>query len=197
MHPNREVPVWDILILSVLERQDKLKELLAVLEPQLNENVAVVVLTDNQDYSVGYKRTKLVQMSQADYVSFVDDDDSVTEDYVESLLPHLDGKNDFVGFEVTYLQNGKLNKEKKPYKMLPKHQTWREDSEAWWKDVYHLGVIKREIAARFPFDGMHGEDGRWAKDIREAGLIDKRAYVDKALYTYDKNDKDTLTGGWG
>lgn len=196
MHPNREVPIWDILILSVLERQDKLNKLLKVLEPQLNENVAVLVLTDNQDYSVGFKRTRLLEMSRADYVSFIDDDDMITEDYVESLLPHLDGQNDFVGFEVTYLQNGKPNKQNKPYKMLPKYMDWKEDSEAWWKDIYHLGVIRRVTAQRFPFEGMQGEDGQWAKNIREAGLIDKRAYVDKSLYTYDKNDKLSLTGGY-
>ena len=196
IHPNRTEPVWDILVLSVLQRADKLAKLLKVLEPQLNDKVAVLILTDNQDYDVGHKRTKLLAASQAEYVSFIDDDDMVSKDYVSSIFPYLNGLNEFIGFEMTYLQNGKPNKMKKPVKINPKYRDWWEDSEAWWKDIYHIGVIKRAIAERFEFSGMQGEDGRWAGNIREAGLVDKYAYVNKPLYTYDKVDGGTLTEGY-
>lgn len=187
---------WDILILSVYQRKDQFERLLEILRPQVEkyEDVGLIVLTDDISYEVGHKRTTLVNMSKADYVCFIDDDDIVPEDYVDTIYQCLDGVTDYVGFKMAYYQNGVL--EDKPVIHDAEVDDWCEDGGAWYRHITHLNPIKRSIAQLFSFSGMAREDYFWSLKVKESGLVKNPVFIDGVLYHYLRSDEGTLTGNY-
>jgi hypothetical protein len=80
---------WDILICSIEHRADMLDALLAELERQLLPGVGVRVFRDNLETVYGEKCQRLLDSSTADYVSFLDDDDWIAEDFIATIMDAL------------------------------------------------------------------------------------------------------------
>src|SRR3954464_12448191 len=97
---------WDILICSIEHRADMLDALLVELGLQLVPGVGVRVFRDNLETVYGEKCQRLLDSSTADYVSFLDDDDWVAEDFVETIMEALYLEPDYVGFKVLYTVDG-------------------------------------------------------------------------------------------
>lgn len=120
-----------ILICSLSGRLDKLHGLVTGLEQQIqNLNtqqsiptsqyaipaIEVLWLGDNKSISVGEKRNKLLSLSKGEYVCFIDDDDTVSPDYVAEIMNAIQSKSpallslstspDVVCFNVQMYQNG-------------------------------------------------------------------------------------------
>ena len=68
--------------------------------------VEVLGLVDNKKRSIGHKRDALVQMSKGEYVCFCDDDDDVSDNYVESLLEGIKHNPVVVCFKHRSIING-------------------------------------------------------------------------------------------
>lgn len=66
-----------ILIPTVPRRKAHLERLLATLEPQLTDEVELLVLMDNKKSLIGSKRQKMIDISQGEYIVFIDDDDEI------------------------------------------------------------------------------------------------------------------------
>jgi glycosyltransferase involved in cell wall biosynthesis len=105
-----------ILICSLGERSDKLIGLCGIMQ-EIDEQiqklpVEVLVSIDNGQLSVGEKRNKLLHAASGDYIAFVDDDDEVSDNYVDELLHAIaeseqrqaEGNShpDVITFEVEY-----------------------------------------------------------------------------------------------
>jgi len=174
---------WQILTLTQPSRKWYLARLVNTLKAQLRDlcgEVAHVVTMHQIGKTVGESRQAMVENAVADYVSFVDDDDLVSWDYVSSIFPLLDGR-DLVGFQLQmYVDGVKL----KPTYHNPELSCWSEDEKAYYRDISHLSPIRRELARRVKFDGGFGEDERWAAQVREKSLVKTYGYVDKVLYHY-------------
>jgi hypothetical protein len=97
---------WDILICSIVHRADMLDDLLAELGRQLVPGVGVRVFRDNLETVYGEKCQRLLDSSTADYVSFLDDDDWIAEDFIATIMEALDQEPDYVGFKVLYTVDG-------------------------------------------------------------------------------------------
>jgi hypothetical protein len=52
--------------------------------------VQLITLYDNRVWTVGQKRNRLLWMAEGEYLTFVDDDDEVAGDYVDTLLGAID-----------------------------------------------------------------------------------------------------------
>src|SRR5437868_14169327 len=100
---------WSILIVTIPRRREKLKELLNLLKPQLIPYLDVEVVAKEREHSLslGQFRHRMIEESKAQYVSFIDDDDLVAEDYVSQIYPKLDGV-DQVGFKLHYYQDAQM-----------------------------------------------------------------------------------------
>ena len=61
-------------------------------------SVEIRILSDNKEMSVGEKRNKLINMAKGEYFSFIDDDDLVSEEYVDQVLRKLRKNPDVVTF---------------------------------------------------------------------------------------------------
>ena len=187
---------WTIGIVSVPARRTLLARLLDVLEPQLTgyDDVELLVLEDNRKRELGPKLQAIVDIAQGEYLSFLDDDDLISDSYIESLYPMLDGV-DAVGF------TAQVSIEDSPFKDVTycKDYGWEETQTAFLRPHQHLSPIKTRIVRQIPWadKGHYGCDYRWSKAMRNSGLIQTENRVeDKALYFYFASQTKNREGVW-
>jgi len=181
-----------ILIPSIPSRFNQLQRIFATLEHQAKgRDVEILCFLDNKKRSIGYKRDALVQMSKGDYVSFVDDDDQVSGEYVTSLLQGIEHKPDVVTFNqkciiddreciVDFDLHYKSNQPFTPDKVIKRRP-------------FHVCAFRGDIARRYRFeDSMYGEDWMWCeqllKDVKTQYKINEIIHT----YIFDKEVTEAL-----
>ncbi len=181
---------WQILILTQPSRREYLKRLLAILTPQIStyyRDVELLVRDFNSSYSLGDNRQAMREEATARYVNFIDDDDTVSEDYVSTILPLLDGV-DYIGFNLQcYVDGYPL--------LLTRHSLrfpdWNADQQGSYRDITHLNPILRHLALMAPIEGYHGEDHRWADALRAQKVVCTEHYIERVMYNYySRSNKD-------
>lgn len=174
---------WQILILSQPSRAKYLERLLGMLESQIMkrlEEVEIQIRIFDRNFRLGENRQMMLNKATADYVCFVDDDDLVAWNYVDRILPLLDGV-DYVGFRVQTFTDG--------VPLLPtihsiRYDRWHADERGHYRDISHLNPIRRELALMAPMFGGRAEDARWADGIRRQGVVKTEHFVDEVMYFY-------------
>ena len=171
----------DILILTMPSRSKHLAHLYKILEPQLDhKNVSTLVRMCDPRDTLGKNRDILRHASRAEYITFIDDDDTVPEDYVSTILPLLDGV-DYIGYQVQcYIDGVALSR---TYHSLT-YSGWSEDDKAFYRDISHINPMRRELALLEPMEGGHGEDQRWADRMRKRGVVKTEHFIDRVMYNY-------------
>lgn len=85
--------LWSILIAAIPDRYHSVQPLLrSLLEEQSVARMAdveLLYLMDNRRRSVGEKRNDMLLMARGEYVSFIDDDDLVSADYVQKIYRQI------------------------------------------------------------------------------------------------------------
>jgi cellulose synthase/poly-beta-1,6-N-acetylglucosamine synthase-like glycosyltransferase len=162
------------------ERTESLKKLLDKLESQaIGLPVQILVEGDNGEMSIGAKRNKLLFAAKGDYVSYVDDDDMVSDDYIPAILSALETKPDCVGIEGMMHTNLGIAK----FKHSIEFQGWYTGADAYYRTPNHLNPIKKSIAQSIAFpDQMFGEDQRFSEALRRA--LRTEVYIDHPIYFY-------------
>jgi glycosyltransferase involved in cell wall biosynthesis len=176
-------PTWDILIASIPHRDEMLTQLLAELNRQYQPGLGVIIARDNCDMQYGDKCQKILDASEAEYVSFLDDDDWIEPDFVSAIYEALGQAPDYVGFQVDYTEDGR--------KMMPvyhtlKYRGWVDNPEALYRDIVHFNPIKRELAIQGKWGGGCGADRHWADQLRDLGIVKTEVYIDRELHHYRK-----------
>src|SRR5579859_8076415 len=143
---------WQILIASVWARTSYLEALLNHLSRQTVAHpgrVSVLVDRDNGETPVGRKRSRLLQASTANYISYVDDDDWVADDYITRIMLALTEQPDAVGFLLAYSKDGQVQKAA----IHSRHIShWHEDDGWYYRTINHLNPVRRDLAVRcLPF----------------------------------------------
>lgn len=175
-----------ILIPTLESRKPMLDRLLAILQPQLTTEVEVVLESDNGKLSIGEKRNRLLAKAIGDYVCFVDDDDTVSDDYVSELLSGIAAGVDVVSIQGIFTINGQFPA---PFRDLPyqSHCVKRVGGVMEYsRGVQHLDAIRRLIAlsAKFPLTSF-AEDYDWGTALERTKLIKTWRQVDHHIYFYD------------
>lgn len=171
-----------ILICTVPSRVNSyLPKMVESLMKQATKDVEILWLGDNKQRTVGNKRNDLLNLSQGDYVAFVDDDDRVTEDYIKYLLLGTDSGADVINFKVSCSVNGG------EYRDVIYDARFSKDTnhaDHYERLPNHLMAVKRDLALKvgFPHKNM-SEDADFAMRLKP--LIKKQAFIDKILYYYD------------
>lgn len=179
-----------ILICSVTKRvKGFLPRLLDALEPQLTDNVEVIIAVDNKKRTVGEKRNDLLNQSQGRYVVFIDDDDMITSDYVSSITNGIKEGTDVVVFGAKRYVNESFDKDVKYGIQFRKDS---EDQNYYYRIPNHLMCFKRDLAIQvaYPYTNF-GEDAEWAKNIFYK--IKTQNDVGKVLYYYYFSPETTET----
>lgn len=179
---------WTILVPTVAPRAEKFERLLGILLPQLDAysgRVRVLGYLNHGVPPLGTIRDRLLAAADSDYTSFVDDDDTVDEDFVGQVMMRIDMiRPDHVGFLVEIISNDV-------------HEQFVEHSLKWWKwgrtvgdqlfrDFTHIDPIRRDIALRGSFVVKPGraEDREWVKQVRPHLTYGSEAYIPHVMYHY-------------
>lgn len=180
---------WDILIASIEHRTDMLDELLGELQRQLLPGVGVRVYRDNLEAGYGAKCQRLLDSSTADYISFLDDDDWIADDFIETIMGALKQEPDYVGFRVLYTKDG--NPQIPVFHTL-QYGGWVDSPDALYRDIVHFNPIRRDLAVRGVWEGGDGADRRWANQLREQGCVKTEVFIDREMHHYRNRSHDTF-----
>jgi glycosyltransferase involved in cell wall biosynthesis len=197
-----------ILICHLEARSAPLKELLSVLQPQVDacDDVELRIRTDDGTETVGHKRNKLLYVAKGDYICYVDDDDMVPGDYVQAIVGAICGNRliydpttgtvvegrdslpDVIGLKGHMVKAGGNKPEvfihsiKYGNRKDPK-KSWFSKEGIYYRCPNHISPVKRELAleTRFP-EIDHGEDRDYS--LRLLPLLMSEVFIDKCMYVY-------------
>lgn len=156
------------------------------LEDRDLDRVEIIILIDNKKKMLGTKRNELVDMAQGKYIVFVDDDDRIAEDYIQSLLDATNSDADCIVFNADV----SINAAAPVVCFFSKDfKTDRNEVEAYYRVPNHICCVKRflAVAARFP-SIPYAEDAGYSKALMP--MLNTEYKIDRVLYYYDYN-KDT------
>lgn len=175
-----------ILICSLNSRAQFLARLRAVLDPQITDEVEVLVNTDDGQMSIGEKRNALLDAATGDYIAFVDDDDMVRTTYVKSILEALQTNPDCVGIEGVITFDGNPNGRLFIHSL--QYRSWFEKDGIYYRNPNHLSPVKRELALKVKFPSKnHGEDHDYSRALLP--FLNTEVYIKGPIYHYDYREK--------
>lgn len=179
---------------SIPSRIDShLKPLMDNINSQINSipkpmQVEHLIFIDNKRRSIGMKRQTLLNSANGEYIAFIDDDDSVSDDYVFQLWYACKQDVDVITFNQHVWLNGVG-----PYPLTFKlgHPTNEGVSmEGCTRPPWHVCAWKHTIAKKCKYTNkMYGEDWDWAM---YANMLAQTSYhIDKTLCSYHFSDSIT------
>lgn len=165
---------WSVLIATMTGREQTLERLLDSLHEKLRRlapglRVEVCLEYDAKEQSIGVKRQSLLQRARGKYVSFIDDDDDITDAYIEDLQACLQG-----GHQVMRLR-GQMGGH--PFvhstEITLNHPMATMDEPAvFQRPPNHLNPMLADIAKLVSFkDATYGEDLDWTLRLYKTGLL--------------------------
>lgn len=200
-------PLLSILICGVPRRIAMAQALIAELQRQLAEceriskdfaaippDVEVLYLLDNKKRTIGAKRQAMLEMAQGEFVSFVDDDDWITEDYIPQIVVAKLGEAfspDVIVFPVRCTINGKdEGLVEMSVKYAPKDgeplEEYRPLPAIVHRPPHEIACWRRELAIQSRFaDTSQGEEFLWAAPLWP--LVKSEVRIDKPIYWWRHN----------
>jgi len=176
-------PLLSILLPTVTCRADLFAALHAhVLRQAQGKPVEVIVACDNKEISIGKKRQNLLEAATGEHVVYVDDDDWIADDYVDSILAALSTNPDCVGFKIECHMNG--GRPQLASASL-KYKQWDDNKDGFRfvRSPYQKTPVRRSIALLVGFPDL-----RYAEDkVYSAGLVrhlKTEVFINKVLYIY-------------
>lgn len=172
-----------ILLPTIESRKEVFALLFAHLATQAKDlPVELVVDCDNKQVSIGAKRQRLLEKARGEYIVFVDDDDWVINDYVQSILDNTG--SDAIGFQIECTDHAKPDV-RELASASRKYTDWGDNKDGfrYVRSIYHKTPVRRELALKAGFKDM-----RFAEDydysMRVMPLIQSEAYIPKVMYYY-------------
>lgn len=178
-----------ILICTLPERSQKLRRLTQNLDKQKAKHYGLVdykILDSGRGMPTGIKRNLLVEQSHSDYFSFIDDDDHVTENYVDLIMSALETNPDVVTFDGWYTEHGQ-NRRNFTIRLGSKYYEDPEDPNFYYhRFPNHLAVFKRSLVQHVKFPPIWiREDYQWAEQIHNKKLLKTEVHIPEMIYWYD------------
>ena len=169
-----------ILVCTLSDRYSKFKKLLMKLDEQaVGKPVEIIYMGDNKHRTTGHKRNDLLSVARGEYVSFVDDDDDVSDDYVDAILAALESGDDVINFMVKY----HCLTFQRPVYYSTKNLRDENLPDKFLRIPNHLMVVKRALALGIKYpDITFGEDADYAKRLLPSLITETN--INKVLYHY-------------
>lgn len=177
---------YELLIPTVPHRHEKLCNLLSKLDAQMSPDTGVLLYRDNLRISYREKLQALSDFATGDYVSVLQDDDSVASDYIEAILTAVQEGPDQVGFRVRHTTDGIRADVIHSMQHFPGVMF---DGRTHYRDHMYFNPMKRELfqAVRFRGDAC---DDEWAYDQRTLGLVRTEVFIDREIFYYIRTSSD-------
>lgn len=171
-----------ILIPTLVERRESFVFIHTKLFKQATKDVEILTYSDNREHSVGFKRNALLDKAKGDYVCFVDDDDDVSDTYVDDILAAIKSKPDCVSLTGVITFSGN---HPRTFIHSLKYNNYFDKDEVYYRPPNHLNPIKASIAKQFKFpDKSFSEDTDWCMQICNAGILKTEVEIIKPYYFY-------------
>lgn len=180
-----------ILIPTLKERYNSFANLYSNLHKQvsllpISEYVEILHISDNREISIGEKRNKLLSMAKGEFSVFIDDDDRVSNLYINNIVNSIINNKDIdcVGFKGIITFDGKNPKE---FIHSLKYREYSQNDATYFRPPNHLNPIKSTISKAFKFKEINfGEDTDWAMAICNSGLLKNEYMIESdIMYYYD------------
>ena len=157
-----------ILTPSMPKRAAKLAALADIINPWLGPDIEWLVITDERPS--GPKRNEMMDAAKGTYLLHLDDDDRLSADFPEKVLPELQGHADLVMYDAIASLNGSpffrvyigIDHENEQPKHLPGGRFSDIRRRPW-----HFNCWRTELArkARFPQEHVGNEDAIWLEQM--------------------------------
>lgn len=184
-----------ILIPSIPSRMARLWNLLETLEKQIagRKSVEILALTDNKQMSIGSKRDKLKDLAAGEYLCFLDDDDAISDDYVDQLLAATNSQADVIPFNQIAVINGIPVDVDFDLSHANEELQWDKEGESYKplkRQPFHVCAWRSEIAKQCTFpDISYGEDAVFVEQA--CRLATTQHKINQVLHRYIFDDQVT------
>jgi glycosyltransferase involved in cell wall biosynthesis len=182
--------ILSILVLTVPSRINyfypRLMNDLILQTEKYKDKIELLALFDNKKRSVGKKRQELIDISQGEFIVFIDDDDRIADDYIESIMSAIlkDKDLDVLVFNTICNVNNTYDKLCK-YGIEFEYGDINNGKE-WRGKPAHTMVWRSSIVKKHKYQNIsNGEDINWVLSAYKD--INKQVRIDKILYWYDAN----------
>lgn len=166
---------WSILIPTMSGREQKLHGLLTSIREKVNRIAPLLRLDicidyDNRESSVGTKRQRLLKRAQGKYLSFIDDDDDITDAYIEDLREMMAGN--FHTMRLRGAITGGFEFVHTTEMTASQPMATSGDHPIFQRPPNHLNPMLSDIAKLIPFkNATVGEDMDWAVALARTGIL--------------------------
>jgi hypothetical protein len=154
--------------------------------------VEILGLFDNKKRPVGKKRNDLMKLAQGQFLTFIDDDDDVSDDYVSLVVDALSRfpEADCLVFDSMCSVNAET-----PYKCRYGIEYDYTHTAEWWTGKpAHTMVWKTSIARQGVFpEKNYSEDMEWVQQVWPLVKVQDR--IHKVLYYYNFRSNISETRG--
>ena len=178
---------WSVLIPTIPGREQSLSRLLASLHEKTSRiypelRMEICLGFDNRETSIGMKREGLVQKAQGKYLSFIDDDDEITDAYIEDVREMILGQ-----FHVMRLR-GSMSNHTFSHSLANKLTDKMANATEFLRPPNHLNPMLADIAKLVHYkDSLRGEDLDWTIRMAQTGFLQREYQSDPSRIHYIYN----------
>ncbi len=179
------IPYYNVL--------DHIKRLFQVLEPQLDDEVEVIIVDDGcnekeldnlkarvihletNSGGAGKPRNVGIENAKGKYIAFIDADDMVTADYISEIKKKIEEDKDII--YLSWVSN--------------KHDVVVTDKPPVWNPTVWSKVYKKELIGDTRFEEIinYAEDKKFNDKIKPK----TSSFIDKQIYVYNNSREGSLS----
>jgi hypothetical protein len=182
---------WSVLIPTIPGREASLQSLLASIREKVSRiaphlRVEYCIAFDNREKSIGRKREELLQNAKGKYMSFIDDDDAITDAYVEDLCETIAGS-----YHVMRLR-GQIQQYTFTHSTENSLSERMARGEEFLRPPNHLNPMMTDVAKLVHFgDAVRGEDLDWTIRLAKRNFLEReyRSDPSRIHYLYQMGDR--------
>lgn len=190
------------IIIPTYNAKPYIHELLDRLDPQITDEIEVIIVDDGSKvpFKTDYKWAKVTRqsnkgasaarnrglaMAQGEYISFIDDDDLVSEDYVNQILTKIEIEApDYIYLSWETLKGG--------WQCRVILKSLEDEFPSFnlcvWNRIYKKSLIGK---VTFNEKKLIAEDAEFIRLVETKGK--KKAFIDTPIYFYRSENPDSLT----
>ena len=181
---------WSVLIPTIPGREDGLRRLMDSLYEKIRRiapelRMEICVEFDNRESSIGVKRQRLLERAKGKYLSFIDDDDEITDAYIEDLWACMKGQYH------TMRLKGQMSQYQFVHTVdvkLTDMMATRTDPPYFQRPPNHLNPMLSDVAKLIKFkNAVHGEDLDWTINLYKHRFLshEYKSASDRVHYIYN------------
>lgn len=175
---------WSVLIPTIPGREASLESLLVSIREKVARlapglRVEYCVNFDRREKSIGRKREELLQGAKGKYVAFIDDDDAITDAYVEDLRETIASKAHVMRLR------GQIQQYTFTHSLENAVTGKMAAGEVFLRPPNHLNPMLADVAKLVHFgDAVRGEDLDWTLRLAKRGFLEREYRSDPSRIHY-------------